>query len=402
MTAACGGGSSGPKFGTAAVSAVSQGYAAQLLIRAGVGELNPVLPLLAIAPVVADAFCTSDPPAMVPLTQAESDALLKLELGADFESGLQKTIALILNGLWSDLCECTSGPATLPPAPALPPNTIVTITPQPGTTAPCRTACVENNAPGQQPCQAQIFTVSDWFVMGLNPLAGTTPTAVSTDWVAQNPPVGGLQAGTVTLRYTAPGVTELDHTFNVAAGWTEIHLVDTWPGPQYLGCSMNANFSAVTTTTIAEIHMGIWCNGTVPNGTQQPCCPPDPATQSTLDAILKMVTLIQRYHVPFAYQLGAVHSGLAQSGSFTVSGLLGLKLDVVKTADGRPVLPGTPPYYWDQGWCSVMDGNGFIQETRLTRQSMIWLPTIMQDATTVGWWLEPNTQLTITEIEAEA
>lgn len=402
MSPVCAPGGSAPKLGTALAVGVGSARIAQLLVEAGMAELNPALAFIAVPEILTQSFCASDPPPMQAMTAAESSAVVNLNFGPDFESGIAKVPAVLLNQLWDDLCQCNNGLATIPLPPVLPTSTPVTLAPNPSAATGCASMCFPDQGQGYGPCVMQ-WGPNASLIGQLNALApvGTTPSATTVDWNVVAGP-GPAPALTLTVQYNKSGGPAINHPFNYAAGTNTIHIVDAWPDPTYTGVQVNAQYGPTGGIVQVNGTINVWCGGVPPGGVQQPCCPPDTATQATLDAILKMVTLLQRYKVPFAYQLGAVHSGLPQQGSFTVSGLLGLKLDVVQTVDSRPILPGTPPYYWDQGWCSVLDGNGFIQETRLSRSSQVWFPTIMQDATTVGWWLNPNTQLTITEIEAEA
>lgn len=116
-------------------------------------------------------------------------------------------------------------------------------------------------------------------------------------------------------------------------------------------------------------------------------------------ADFQLDTAVQRFAIPFAYINGAVHDGLAGSASFAVSRLLGLRVEVTSTPG--VVLPGNPAYLWDQGWLSVSDGGGMLQQKRITRTSMEWLPPSMQLATLVGYYTNPGVTIRITELRPE-
>lgn len=98
-----------------------------------------------------------------------------------------------------------------------------------------------------------------------------------------------------------------------------------------------------------------------------------------------------------AYQLGAVHAGLTDSGSIAVSGLVGVRVEVTSGTPGI-VLPGNPPYYWDQGWLSVSDGGALLLEHRITHASAEWFPPEARLASVVGYYANPGVELQISEL----
>jgi len=125
------------------------------------------------------------------------------------------------------------------------------------------------------------------------------------------------------------------------------------------------------------------------------------ALARSMATVTQTVTLLQRYQLPFAYIRGATHAELGESGSFAVSRLLGMEFDVTEVPAEQRVLEGVPPYVWDLGWISIMDGQGFIEEKRLTRGQMIWLPKMMPEAVSFGWFFKEGVRGTFTELMAE-
>lgn len=115
---------------------------------------------------------------------------------------------------------------------------------------------------------------------------------------------------------------------------------------------------------------------------------------------LGLVTLLQRYGLPFAYIRGATHSGLTGTGSFAVSRLVGLEIDIASIA-GLKLLDGNPPYVWDVGWISVSDADGMIEERRPSREHLVWAPRLMATADHFNYFLEPGITLNVTELQAE-
>lgn len=115
----------------------------------------------------------------------------------------------------------------------------------------------------------------------------------------------------------------------------------------------------------------------------------------------ELVNLLQRYRLPFAYVPGAVHSGLSDSGQFAVSRLVGVQAAVTAAPPDTPALFGNPPYLMNLGWLSIGDSRGFFDEKRLTRDSLLWLPPQMPQATRFSWALSPGTVVQLTELQAE-
>lgn len=125
------------------------------------------------------------------------------------------------------------------------------------------------------------------------------------------------------------------------------------------------------------------------------------AMQRSQLQINELVTLLQRYGLPFAYNRGVTHLNLPATGSFAVSRLVGMEVDITTVPTPLRTLEGQPEYIWDLGWMSVMDGNGFIEEKRITRGRQIWMPKLMQEALTFGWFFKDGVSGTFTELEAE-
>lgn len=125
------------------------------------------------------------------------------------------------------------------------------------------------------------------------------------------------------------------------------------------------------------------------------------ALMGTAAATKTLVELVQRYELPFAYIRGAQHSGLIGQGSFAVSRLVGLDLDISARPTPGLELRGNPPYLWDMGWVSISDTNGMIEEKRVTRDSMLWLPRLMATALTFSWDLFDGVVLDVAELQAE-
>jgi hypothetical protein len=125
------------------------------------------------------------------------------------------------------------------------------------------------------------------------------------------------------------------------------------------------------------------------------------AMSRDISSIILNVETLQQWGLPFASVDGAEHTDLVDAGSFPIARLLGLRVYVVATEPGRPVLPGNPPYLWDCGWMSINNADGMLEEKRVTRSGFTWLPRAMQLATSFNWSLTPGTVLTVIEIKPE-
>lgn len=149
-----------------------------------------------------------------------------------------------------------------------------------------------------------------------------------------------------------------------------------------------------------------------PTSPTYPVNPTNPCLDLTevrrkLDELLRITgqdytvdVLNQRYSLPFATVNGAVHSGLSGEGSFAIAVLVGVQIVITGHPLGRE-LEGVPHYIWDLGWISCMDGNGFIQERRITRLNEVWMPRGFQEATILGYSFKTGVTARITELEAE-
>jgi hypothetical protein len=125
------------------------------------------------------------------------------------------------------------------------------------------------------------------------------------------------------------------------------------------------------------------------------------AIATQLQSTAQLVTLLQRYGLPFAYAPGAVHIGLTGEGSFAVSRLVGVDVQVDGMPDGGLVLPGNPVYLWDMGWMAISDDGGMLEEKRITRQQHVWQPKQMQEALTFSYSLNPGVVVSVRELAPE-
>lgn len=398
MTALCGGGTSGPIPGVAAVVDYSSGLIASILASRGLSWLIPVIPLAGLPPLILSSFCGSDPPAVPTFTSAETNAVLQLQFGADFDSGVAKLKDMLLYNIWWDACHCTSGTPITYPTITPPAGTPIFQPPVAPVAAPCMTQVHNLTAP--LPInRSTIASLDTW--LGLVPTvirlkASTKTTAgagrpVRVDWNILNQ----AQTSTLATYFVALGVNQ---TFQadvpVPSGgmWMQVFYNDDVTGGSGAGTGSG--------TTLLSATWEAYC-GQVPGSLDKACCPPDQATQSYLDLILQTVTLIQRQAVPFAYVPGTAHAGLSGAGTIDISGLIGAKVAVttIPTALGR--VGSTPTEYFDMGFLTFGTPDGYPQSYKLERESQVMLPARCGAFTVLAYDLHPGVVVTITELVRE-
>lgn len=342
-------------------------------------------------------YCSGDPPAEPTLTGADALALMTFLDPTGHTTAVKKFQDFVGSRAWWTFCECDSMPTPAPPAAPGKPTDWPDINPPQLGTPIVGTPC---------------------FVRGPELFSGM---ANGFSFALSNIPHRGLQPTlakyTVTNKVATGAGCTVQYTFKwyswpVASGGGTVLRTDTLSaGP---GASSSATVTppagsdlvdmiitgtAGTGSSDTTFEYDLYCGGALP-GVPAGCCS-DPAVTAMLDQLLQLVTLIQRYDVPFAYIPGASHVGLTGLGSFAISRLLGMRVHVTAHTSTRPDDQGNPPYVWDQGWMSVMDGNGMIQEKRISQSDFVWFPRLMQEATTFGYSLNPGTTITFEELLAE-
>ncbi len=387
--ATCSGGTGSPNVGLDLAATYGAGRLAQLLVGAGISELSAWLPLVGLIPVVYSAFCAADPPTMVALTQAESDAIANKTFDGDFFSGLGKFKDIILNLIWHDACQCTGGAEVVTAPPAINANTPVYQFPAPQLNAPCFDS---------PPFSHSLISSGGFIIGGLNTTA--TPGLQPTAYVC-------LLTSTVT---TGPGTTL---PIRCAPNSSAAVTISLPPGTsRTLVCPISYPTDTLTVLHADPATAGSgaeiittqeqWYCGTYPLGEQSPCCPPDPATLATLEAILATVSLIQRQAVPFAYLTGAVHAGLSGAGALSLSGLLGVKVAITALPASYGSEGSSPPEHFDLGFVTFGTADGFPSAFRLTRNPQVMMPARCSVYTDLDYDLSPGVVVTITELVREA
>lgn len=415
MSAGCNGGPSEAIPGSAVRLII--GPAAVSLI---LGELAPVfLPVAALIDGLAveiTTLCGKDPPPMPVWT---ADDLLILALGSSspsYQSTLTKIDDLVQNWAWDKSCRCT-GAGTPPPlvAPAPPPGGSA---PSPTATQPCFV--------GHWSADVPVDTVSDLSMdFDISQTLLSTDGRVRTgDTHSSSGKIYGIPAGTTRVDWSGlnPGQSPagLNANYSYAAWLFDANGAAMAGDPILINPPNNVANSAFSgsfaipanasywvfivrhinpanvPTGLPSMDTRIWCGAGV-TATQESCCPPDPSLTLGIQTI---INLLQNLSNPAAkaYTKGTVHVGLTGTGTLTVHGLFGVQIALTGGVPTAIQFPGVPPYERSVGWCSMLTGDGMIDETRITRQNQVWASALAPYGTTLGYQLNPGFSMTLTEL----
>lgn len=391
MTTACGGGTSAPTPLAAAVVDYSAGLLAAIFAAYDLAWLIPVIPFVGLAPLTLSTFCASDPPSVPTFTSAESNALLQLQFGADFDSGLSKLKDLALNAIWHDTCQCTSGtliPLTPPSPPA---GTPIAVYP---------------SGSGVQPCQR--FQTTQYlpaggliFIGQLPPLpSGATSIVIN----VSSPPQSAAQTITFEGRWVTAAnvlINEVSQQVLQANNGATLSRSALLTGAPHHIEARITSAGNVGNTYQCNMEILIYCNGDQPGVGSTPCCPPDTATLAYLDNIHKLVTLIQRQAVPFAYVASTSHAGLSGAGTLSIQGLLGVKVVVTTLPSSYGVSGSSPAEHFDLGYLTFGTTDGYPHSIRLEHSPQLMLPARASVFTDLAYDLAPGVVVTITELLRE-
>ncbi len=385
--------SSGPsriKTGTLGTLIYASGGAA-ILSEFGVPWLVTAAAALGIISFETTTLCASDPPAMPTWTDADTFALYTADPGPAGHTARDKITQLLGNLVWYQACECITGPQPTPPAPpADPGGTSIVSTGAPQPVTPCVTFVSAGGA---------TLGAGVGLHLGGPSFIGRNATWVLVSWTSTL--VGPSPAFQIRLNQeiTGPPVVLVDttaHVVNAPSGSVLLPILATVDFIDF-----QAGF-VVAGTTISnfQLRADIYCDGQLPTDVQQPCCPPGPGTQATLDAILTIVTLMQRQIAPFGYVPGTVHAGLSGNGQFSVQGILGLAVDLTTTPGRAGLEVGDPNQLFEVGWINVGTADGWGPRQFITSDPFIYRP-VAGDVTLVGYSIPADVVVTITELVRE-
>jgi hypothetical protein len=374
--------------------------------------LRPFLPYLKpiVVPIVAD-FCAADPPGNPDLTTLVFAAVFAGgEVGAAFlvAAAMEQ---LLLNYLWYQACECSAMTTPAPPsAPALPalPTLNPPVVVQPPAVAPCAT---------YGPGSAHLPANGNSCMLIPQTAVGTLGSATYAQGVV-GIPVGALTAthtwgtgASMGANHTASFLTAYYNSANTfisstqftakQSGNTATSTASVPAGATQMQVFV-INDSGATAPAAIDVSYTLQFNCTAsPNQPQIPCCPPDPILEGVLSQILKMVTLIQRQSAPFGYVYGANHAALSGHGSFAVSDLIGVSVDVTTIPSWGGRIDGSPVEYFDLGFVTLGTADGYEISRRIDHDGSLVLPAAAGVFTAVGYTLEPGVVVSIRELVRE-
>ena len=336
-------------------------------------------------------FCATDPPATPTLTAGDYFDLITLANPVAHLLAVKKFEDWIGSRLWFDFCECVSGAQPSPPTAPTKPTGWPAANPLPGTSGVQICHVIPNSGPGN--------------VMGFSP--GNTfdrifygAEATSLRIVAEHTLVGGgvHPDAFVELYWRDAGgnILLIEHTLIPADGVDHVFDFNLPPSSADVICNVSY---AVNSADTMNLYGYLYCGG-VPGQTAG-CCPPDPLISGQIDLILQMVTLLQRQVAPFAYVYGANHTALSGQGSISVTGLIGVSVDVTTTPAGTSSEDGVPVQYFDLGYVTLGTADGYSTSRRIDHDGTLFVPASAGLYTLIGYTLGAGVVADIRELVRE-
>lgn len=342
-------------------------------------------------------FCAVDPPSDPGVSAADLLGLIALGPGPLTSGSAQKVEQLIMRLAWSYFCECATGTLT-PPAPVSPPAGIPSINPGGYVPPVAVSPCLVDDRPTPVELEAHdslIRGILDGRTLGPTAVRVTGSTALDGDGEG---PVVTLD---ILWSYVDPDgaqSNQIDDNRTLPVG-SFLFDVPAPTGTNFVDCILTADDGTGTTSVV--LRSELFCNGQMPGGTVQPCCPPDPIATALLTQIYSMVTLLQRQLAPFAYITGPEHSGLTGTGSFAIQGVIGVLLNVsVPSRAGVEV--GTPDTVFDCGWINFGTADGWSGNRAIRADSQVVFPEVAGAYVNLGYTLGQGVTMTVTELLREA
>jgi len=336
-------------------------------------------------------FCPAGPAAFPTFTVADIEALLSPFPLPGYGVAFNKLKDFVDGLLWPVFCECSGGASTIGTPSAYPSGGPQQVpNPAPTVNGPCITAsqiAITQNA-GSGPTFRGFGNVDPT----VTPRIGKVTTVVSAS-------TGNFNV-TFEVRHQtfANATTGHTDTFTQGVG-TTVHYFNV--DPVYPSWAIYSTGAAGTGNRTATVDIVYYCGDAAPGGAISPCCPPDPTTQAVLDRILGLVTVIQRQAAPFAYVYGSNHTTLTGHGSISVSGLLGVSVDVTTLPSSYGRATGTPEALFDLGYVTLGTADGYEKSRRIDADGTLFLPSHAGVYTTIGYTLSPAVEVSIRELVRE-
>lgn len=392
----CSSGTSGPKPGVNTSIIVDPNFVKSLLPPA-LAWLYPFLPWmegLAIGDV--NAFCAADPPTFTMPTPLQFLNFVTGGPFGDFEIVNTFLQNLTRYYLWFQLCQCNSVATPTPTNPSQPSN----MPAFPGT-----------GSVNADPCFTYNFShtfqaVGDTFDVLVPVPAGVTYATMDSQFDTVDDPSPDRYVANAIF-FSASGGNL--NTTGVFGGWNTTHMFFTHSQASVPAGAANMQMQYTVSThslPVARSMTGtvrLYC-GTTPTGgggTVELPCPPDPRTLATLNEILRLVTLVQREAVPFAYIRSTVHSGLTGHGEIAVQGLIGCIVQLTSYGSAVGSVDGDPATFFDAGWFNWGNADGFLPREHIKASPQVSFPAAAGQYTRIGYSLQPGVTASLTELVRE-
>lgn len=397
MANPCASGISVPKSGVAASVVVDQQYI-QALLPDTLAWLYPYLPYmhgLEIGNVAT--FCAADPPTFtLPSATEFFDFVTSSKLG-QFNTVSEFIEKITQYYLWWTLCKCNTGTPASPAAPpsepsglpAVNPTDIVHLPPNSGSTCALVFSTGVAVGTGTQQQVYNEFLPGDALRMDVivhTAVAGANHPTITFDlqWYSE---------GSATY----PGGFLGKTTYTLASGATLTFSIDVPRGARAAEVFTHA---PTPSTDLFQFDGKVYC--TPPLGAPAPLpCPPDPAVRQLLKQIYDLLTLVQRQAAPFAYVYGSNHTGLSGDGSISVSGLIGVSVDITTLPDSYGRVDGTPVQFFDLGRVNLGTADGYTVGHRVEYDGSLIIPPLAGVFTSIGYSLAPGVVVSIRELVRE-
>jgi hypothetical protein len=351
---------------------------------AGVGALIGVLAF------DLSTFCPGGPNPMPTFGATDILELFDPMGGVTYQAAVTKFRDFLGNVFWPQLCHCVGGASAIPSPATYPANG-----PQSPPPASTGTPCLTVLTLGPQAIGPSIsYAGGGNYWLGQN----VTLIRVVSTAVASGPDTG-YDLGFTWYGGVMCGTFISSEDVTIHAGTTTTLKV-----PPTGACSLTLKHGAGTTTgnyTGATENCDGFCGGGVPSVPFQQCCPTDPVLQAQLDAILSLITLVQRQLAPFAYIASTAHVGLAGTGTLAVQGLLGVKVECTTIPPSLGVEFGNPDEHFDMGDITWGTVDGYPQSVRLEHAKQLSMPELAGAFTSLAYNLHPGVVATITELVRE-
>jgi hypothetical protein len=400
VTALCpGGGASQPRPGIDLLQSLTAAGIIDLLVTGSVSWYAYIAAGVGYLAYNLTDLCATDPPPMPTLSAERLFSYVNEGEPQNSQALREDVYALLANYLWRQYCECVGGGTVAPFLPPPQPDGYQSNDPQldrpagtPCSTAPTVFETKNFNAVGDiewdfNPSSSYVAN-AQWLRFTHNGGYGSTPFVYPATHTLIFRPAGST---TVLGQYT------WQQTAEIAGGSPETHQLIVPAGASTM--RLLTHVDGISSRSFGMQWIPSWFCSAPPPSLLTPCCPPDPALENLIIQVLRLEQLIlDSLGGTFGYTKGAVHANLTGSGSLPVTGLRGVLVDVTQGTPTNPQLEGVPPYEWNLGWISLLTGDGFVDEKRLTRQHQVWQPALMPGATTVGYFLHPGVTATLTEL----